>query len=78
MNVKNCVVAPCVKVLSSTKSLDKHIKSVHRSCNVCSDIFDSHVAKTEQMLMQTFCHECDKNVMYESKLTRHKKQNHGM
>ena len=73
-----CGGVPCGKVLSSTKSLDKQIKSVHRSCNVCSDIFDSHDAKTEHMLMHTFCHECDKNFMYESKLTRHKKQKHGM
>ena len=71
-----CGDIPCGKVLSSTKSLDKHIKSVHRSCNVCNDVFDSHNAKANHMLVHTFCYECDKNFMFESKLTRHKKQKH--
>ena len=37
-----CGGVPCGKVLSST------------NCNVCSDIFNSHDAKTEHFLMHSF------------------------
>ena len=73
-----CGDIPCGKVLSSTKALDKHIKTVHRTCNVCNEMFESHDAKAKHMFFHTFCYECNKNFMFESKLKRHMKQKHGI
>ena len=71
-----CEETQCGKILSSAKALEKHISTVHRTCNVCKESFQSHNEKTKHMLIHTFCYECDKNFVFESKLKRHNKQKH--
>jgi uncharacterized Zn-finger protein len=73
-----CSDIPCGKVLSSSKTLAKHIKTVHRTCSVCNEVFESHNEKAKHMLIHTFCFECDRNFTFESKLKRHMKQKHGL
>ena len=72
-----CGDVQCGKVLSSAKTLAKHVKTVHRTCSVCSDLFKSHNEKAKHMLTHTFCFLCDKNFLFESKLKRHNMQKHG-
>ena len=81
-NIRECLEMcsdiPCGKVLSSSKALTKHIQTVHRTCTVCNEVFESHNEKAKHMLVHTFCIKCDKNFLFESKLKRHMKQKHGM
>ena len=72
-----CGDVPCGKVLSSAKTLAKHVKTVHRTCSVCAKLFETQNEKANHMLSHTFCFLCDKNFLFESKLKRHNIQKHG-
>ena len=71
-----CGQVPCGKVLSSARALAKHIKTIHKTCSVCNEEFESHNEKAKHMLVHTYCYVCEKNFHYESKLKRHNQQKH--
>ena len=71
-----CGEVPCGKVLSSARTLEKHVQTIHRICSVCKEEFQSHNEKAKHMLVHTFCFICQKNFQFESKLKRHQLQKH--
>ena len=71
-----CGEVPCGKVLSSARALAKHIKTIHKTCSVRNEEFESHNEKAKHMVAHTYCYVCEKNFQFESKLKRHNQQKH--
>ena len=65
----------CNKVLSSAQALNRHVKTIHRTCSVreCKLEFESAEAMIEHKKVHTICHICGKDWVFPSKLKLHMK-----
>ena len=72
---KDSICTYCEKVLSSTRALERHLKS-HKKCNDCKAEFDSISEANDHMKTHTTCGICKYDFKSKSNLKRHMKDFH--
>ena len=72
---KDSICTYCEKVLSSTRALERHLKS-HKKCNDCKAEFDSISEANDHKKTHTTCGICKYDFKSKSNLKRHMKDFH--
>jgi hypothetical protein len=75
-NVKPHVCKECDKILTSKRNLEKHILGIHRTCNICKEVFGSMEELVVHKRMQTTCILCGGFFTNKYGLERHMKTQH--
>ena len=61
----------CNKILSTKRTLEDHIKKIHRTCKICGSLFDNNEEMLLHKASHTTCTLCNTFFVSKSKLERH-------